>query len=79
MTTPSVFGDKHEGQMPDQLPIPAEGEVDASADVEDPWKAEMIANRKIRPVTLISPVVSGLAVCLAIVLMCLGISKSFFC
>jgi hypothetical protein len=80
ITTPSVFGDKHElqGQMPDQLPIPTgtEEKVDTNVDMEDPYKAEMLANRKLRPVSLISPFVSGLAVALAIILMCLGLSKS---
>ena len=76
LTTPSIFGDKHEGQMPDQLPIPGDEKVDTNADMEDPYKAEMLANRKLRPVTLISPFVSGLAVALAIILMCLGLSKS---
>jgi len=77
LTTPSIFGDKHEGQMPDQLPIPTgpDEKVDTNVDVEDPYKAEMLANRKLRPVSLISPFVSGLAVALAIILMCLGLSK----
>jgi hypothetical protein len=76
MTSPSLYGD---GKMPEALPIP-EGtatdnneKVDTNVDMEDPYKAEMMANRKARPVTLISPFVSGLAVALAIILMCLGI------
>lgn len=82
LTTPSIFGDKHEGQMPDQLPIPmptsTEEKVDTvtDVDIEDPYKAEMIAYRKARPVSLISAVASGLAVSLALILMCLGISES---
>ena len=80
LTTPSIFGDKHEGQMPDHLPVPTgtEEKVDTNIDMEDPYKAEMMANRKLRPVSLISPFVCGLAVALAIVLMCLGLSKCFW-
>jgi hypothetical protein len=76
VTTPSIFGDKHQlGQMPDQLPLPTEEITDTNVDMEDPYKAEMIANRKLRPVSLIAPFVSGIAVALAIVLMCLGLRK----
>lgn len=79
LTTPSIFGDKHEGQMPDQLPIPSgtEEKVDTNVDMEDPYKAKMLANRKLRPVSLISPFICGLAVALAIILMCLGLSTLF--
>jgi len=82
MTTPSIFGDKHEGQMPDQLPIPMptgkeeKVDTDTNVDMEDPYKAEMIAYRKARPVSLISAVASGLAIALALVLMCMGIRES---
>lgn len=79
MTSPSLYGDQ-DGKMPEALPIPDAGveggeKVDTSVDMEDPYKAEMLANRKLRPVTLISPFVSGLAVALAIILMCLGIKS----
>ena len=77
VTTPSIFGDKHQiefGQMPDQLPLPTDQEkVNTDVDMEDPYKARMIAGRKIRPVSLISPFTNGLSVALAIVLMCLGL------
>jgi hypothetical protein len=77
VTTPSIFGDKHQlelGQMPDQLPLPTDQEkADTNVDMEDPYKAEMIASRKLRPVSLISPFTNGLSVALAIVLMCLGL------
>jgi len=60
--------------MPDQLPLPTDQEkVDTNVDMEDPYKAEMIANRKLRPVSLISPFANGISVALAIVLMCLGL------
>jgi len=83
VTTPSVFGDKHQvelgSQMPDQLPIPTEDEkADTNVDMEDPYKAEMIANRKLRPVSLIASIVSGLSVALAIMLLCLGLRESLF-
>jgi hypothetical protein len=82
VTTPSIFGDKHQlqlGQMPDQLPIPTEDEkIDTNVDMEDPYKAEMIATRKLRPVSLIAPFVSGLAFALAIILMCLGLRMPTF-
>lgn len=66
------------GRFPDAPRVPDldeknEGRTDV--DVEDPHKAEMLANRKLRPVTLISPFVSGLAVALAIALMCLGLRE----
>lgn len=80
-TTPSIFGDKHQvqgglGQMPDQLPVPGSEKVDVDVDLEDPYKAEIIANRKARPISLIAPFVSGLGVFLAIILICLGIRTS---
>lgn len=83
VTTPSVFGDKHQvelgSQMPDQLPLPIEDEkINTNVDMEDPYKAEMIANRKLRPVSLIASIVSGLSVALAIMLLCLGLRESFF-
>lgn len=79
VTTPSVFGDKQEfnlGQMPDQLPLPTEEEKNTNVDMEDPYKAEMIANRKLRPVSLIASMVSGLSVALAIILLSLGLRES---
>jgi hypothetical protein len=64
--------------MPDQLPIPTDDEkADTNVDMEDPYKAEMIANRKLRPVSLIASIVSGLSVALAIMLLCLGLRESF--
>jgi hypothetical protein len=83
VTTPSVFGDKHQielgSQLPDHLPIPTEEEkVNNNVDMEDPYKAEMIANRKLRPVSLIASMVSGLSVALAIMLLCLGLRELFF-
>lgn len=79
VTTPSIFGDKDQlglGQMPGQLPLPTEEETGTNVDIEDPYKAEIIAQRKLRPVSLISPFISGLAVALALILMCLGIRES---
>lgn len=77
VTTPSVFGDKHEmrlEQMPDQLPIPSEKEmVNTDVDMEDPYKAKLIADRKLRPVALIASMVSGLSVALAVTLLSLGL------
>jgi hypothetical protein len=70
------------GRFPDAPQVPEEGglgtenEKRTDVDMEDPYKAEMLANRKLRPVTLISPFVSGLAVALAIALMCLGLRES---
>lgn len=80
-TTPSIFGDKHQVQdglerMPDQLPVPDSEKVDTDVDLEDPYKAEIIANRKARPISLIAPFVSGLGVFLAVILISLGIRTS---
>lgn len=49
--------------------------VKASADteIEDPIKAAAIAERKARPVVLISSIASGLAAALAVILMSLGL------
>ena len=77
VTTPSIFGDKHQiefGQMPGQLPLPTDQEkVNTDVDIEDPYKARMIAGRKLRPVSLISSFTNGLSLALAIVLMCLSL------
>lgn len=70
------------GRFPDAPQVPEDGMVGSEnekrtdVDVEDPYKAEMLANRKSRPVTLIAPFVSGLAAALDIALMGLGLRES---
>lgn len=84
LTSPSISNMTGSNEkFADALPVPDYdeknvNEAGASVDVEDPLKAEMLANRKLRPVTLISPFVSGFAVATAVCLMCLGLRMYTF-
>ena len=57
-------------------PLEAKASNASTQEVEDPEKAYMMEQRKKRPVQLISPVVSGLALGLTTVLLGLGLRTS---
>lgn len=56
--------------------IESEAANHIAVDIEDPEKADVLAQRKARPVVFLAPVVHGLAAGLIVVLVSMGISKS---
>lgn len=78
---PSIEFGKHEfdlNKQPEAIKeMPEEAvKVETPVEIEDPEKAALMARRKARPIPLISPVTSGLSVCLSVGIISLGLRES---